>query len=143
MNMIQAVVGSLLALILPLMPVAAEAPEFTGTTSELDYFDMGVEGFKFRWTPDDRSDSIDCQNYAICAFGDILGPDCPGQIFVALEFYDENGERVNDGGDIIEARGKRRFMGVELGTNRDITFDTFNVVDIFCGKGLPTGRGEV
>lgn len=136
---ISALLGGLIA---PGIPAPAEAPEFTGTTSELDYFDMGVEGFKFRWTPDDRRDSIDCQNYATCAFGDILGPDCPGQIFVALEFYDENGERVNDGGDIFEARGKRRFMGVELGTNRDIPFDTFNVVDIFCGKGLPTGRGK-
>ena len=143
MNLAQGALACVLALGAQLAPQAAEAPEFTGTTSGQAFYSVGEAGYSVRWTPSDKSGDMECQIYAQCGFADILGPGCPGQIFVALEFYDENGDYVNEGGDIFDSRNKRRFMAVEIGTNRDIRFDTFNVVNVFCGVGLPTGKSEL
>ncbi|MFM6966741.1 MAG: hypothetical protein ACKOWI_05210 [Rhodoluna sp.] len=131
------------AFALPAIPAPAVAPEMSGKLPELAYYPMGESGFSFRWTPNETSGPQQCQNYGQCAFGDILGPTCPAEVFVAIEFYDEKGDYVSDGGDIIVGNRKQRHMNVEVGTNRDVAFDTFNVTDIFCGEGLPTGKGRV
>jgi hypothetical protein len=144
MNIWAAPLALVLSCILPLVPSAAEAPAHTSTfaVAGASFSQLGEGSFAFRWSSQEVSDNSECQLYAWCAFADIVGPTCPNEVFVALEFYDKNDELVTEGGDILSGLRRQRFIGVEIGTNRDITFEKFKIVDIECGPGLPTGHGK-
>jgi hypothetical protein len=108
-----------------------------------EFYQLNDEGFSFRWTSGAIADNLDCQLYELCTFADIKGPACPGELGLALEFYDSNGDLVTDGGDIISARGRGEFNAIEVGTSRDITFANFSVVGASCIKGVPTGKSTL
>jgi hypothetical protein len=132
-----------LTLILPLTPSVAEAPMHQSATSEASFDLVGEGGFSYRWAVDDARHKNECQLYDWCVFADIVGPRCPNEVFVALEFYDKHGDIVTGGGDILPGSNRQRFISVEVGTSRDITFSTLNVVDVLCGLGLPTGHANL
>ena len=108
-----------------------------------EFYQLNEEGFSFRWTSDAMADNLDCQLYEFCTFADIKGPACPGELGIALEFYDSKGDLVTDGGDIISARGRGEFNAIEVGTSRDINFANFSVVGASCIQGVPTGQSTL
>jgi hypothetical protein len=79
----------------------------------------------------------------MCSFADIVGPGCPHEVFVALDYFDKNGDLITSGGDVLPSGGRQRHIHVELGTNWVETFDTFEVTDIGCYLGLPTGKPDL
>ncbi len=107
-----------------------------------EFFSFEDSGAAYRWTPDIETQNRECELYAFCAFADVKGLSCPAEIGIALAFYDEAGDFVTDGGDIVSARGRVAIHGIEVGTNRDITFETFKVTGIDCYQGLPTGHAN-
>jgi hypothetical protein len=108
-----------------------------------EFYLLNDEGFSFRWSSDAVAGNLQCQLYELCTFADIKGPACPGELGIALEFYDSNGDLVTEGGDIISARGRTEFNAIEVGTNRDITFANFSIVGASCILGVPTGKSTL
>ena len=130
-----------LSLALPLVPSEARAPT---QISEAEAFSaVGGSGFSYRWTQVASRADHSCQLYKWCTFADILGPSCNAEVLIALQFYDKNGDLVADGGDVIAGLTEQRHLAVEIGTNRDITFDSLNIVDMTCGAGLLTGEAQL
>ena len=105
-----------------------------------EFYPLNEDGFSYRWTSSSIAENLECQLYELCTFADIKGPACPGELGIALEFYDSNGDLITDGGDIIPARGRGEFNAVEVGTSRDITFAKFSIVGAGCLQGVPTGK---
>jgi hypothetical protein len=124
-----------------LVPSAAEAP--THLDEQYTFATVGKSGFSYRWSSENTQKTKECQLYNWCVFADVVGPACKGEVLIELEFYDKNGDLVTGGGDVIAGQGRQRHLAIELGTNRDITFSTLNVVDVWCGAGLPTGNSAL
>jgi len=123
-----------------LVPSAAEAP--TQLDQQYTFSSVGKSGFSYRWSSENTQKTKECQLYNWCVFADLVGPVCEDEVFIALEFYDKNDDLVTGGGDVIASMGKQRHLEIEVGTNRDITFSTLNIVDAGCYKGLPTGQAS-
>ena len=81
-----------LSLALPLVPAEVQAP--TQISEAESYALVGDGGFTYRWSDDATGNDHTCELYAWCTFADILGPTCPGEVFIALEFYDQHGDLV-------------------------------------------------
>lgn len=130
---------------LPLVPVSAEAPESANSSPESAFHLVGQNGFSYRWLTNVTiiSEHMECNFYSLCSFADIVGPSCPNEIFVALDYFDVNGDLITSGGDVLPASGKQRHIHVELGSNWVESFDSFEVSDIGCYLGLPTGKPDL
>jgi hypothetical protein len=126
-----------------LVPMAAEAPT---RVSESNLFNsIGEQGFSYRWVSDSlaKAEHLECNSYSWCSFADIVGPSCPNELFVGLDFYDKNNELISSGGDVLPSSGRRRHIHVELGTNRLVDVNNLRVSFISCYKGLPTGKPDL
>ena len=106
---------------------------------------VGESGFSYRWLSDEdiEAEHLECNSYLLCSFADIVGPSCPHELFVAFDYFDVNGDLITSGGDVLPSGGRQRHIQVELGTNWVETFDTFEVTDIGCYLGLPTGTPDL
>jgi hypothetical protein len=134
-----------LSLALPLVPNPAEAPEVTSASVGASFDLIGEYGFSYRWLSEEtiKSGHMECNFYALCSFADIVGPSCPHEIFVALDYFDVNGDLITSGGDVLPSSGRQRHIHVELGSNNIESFDTFEVSDVGCYLGLPTGKPDI
>ena len=79
----------------------------------------------------------------MCSFADIVGPSCPHELFVALDYFDKNNDPLSSGGDILPSSGRQRHIHIELGTNNHDWVKSFEVADIGCYFGLPTGKPDL
>jgi hypothetical protein len=134
-----------LSLALPLVPTSAEAPGQVSSSAANAFSGVGESGFSYRWLSDEdiEAEHLECNSYLLCSFADIAGPSCPHEVFVALDYFDLNGALITSGGDVLPSGGRQRHIQVELGTNWVETFDTFEVTDIGCYLGLPTGKPDL
>jgi hypothetical protein len=128
-----------------LIQTAANAPIKHAAITSLEFGDIGERGFKYRWLTDQAINDghLKCQMYSLCSFADLVGPSCPAELFVALDFFDQNGALISSGGDVLPSYGKRHYVHVELGTNFLDSFADFEVTDIGCYRGVPTGRADL
>ena len=145
MNVIQGVITGVLAMTLPMLPSVAEAPEQQGEGTVTAFELVGESGFSYRWLSDEdiEAEHLECNSYLLCSFADIVGPSCPHELFVALDYFDVNGDLITSGGDVLPSGGRQRHIQVELGTNWVETLDAFEVTDIGCYLGLPTGTPDL
>lgn len=145
MNLIQGLITGVLALALPLVPVAAEAPEPYVPDSSARFYLVGDNGFSHRWVDEETSisEGLECNLYALCAFADIVGPACPNQVLVELDYFDEDDWYVTTVNDVLPGAGRQRHTRVELGTNLDQELSSFEVADVRCYVGLPTGTPDL
>ena len=130
---------------LPMLPSVAEAPEQPYESAVAAFELVGESGFSYRWLSDEdiEAEHLECNSYLLCSFADIVGPSCPHELFVALDYFDVNGDLITSGGDVLPSGGRQRHIQVELGTNWVETFDTFEVTEIGCYLGLPTGKPDL
>ena len=155
MNLIQGLITGALALVLPLVPAAAEAPEPYLPDSSARFYMVGDNGFSHRWVGDNgfsfrwvdeatsETEGLDCNLYALCAFADIVGPACPNQVLVELDYFDENDWYVTSVNDVLPGAGRQRHIRVELGTNLYEDLSSFQVADVRCYVGVPTGTPDL
>ena len=145
MNVIQGLITGALALALPLVPAAAEAPEPYVPDSSARFYMVGDNGFSFRWVDEETSiaEGLECNLYQSCAFADIVGPACAEEVLVELDYFDENDWYVTSLNDVLPGAGRQRHIRVELGTNLYEDLSSFEVADIKCYKGKPTGTPDL
>jgi hypothetical protein len=145
LNLIQGLITGVLALALPLVPAAAEAPEPYAPDSSARFYTVGDDGFSHRWVDEETSiaEGLECNLYALCAFADIVGPACPDQVLVELDYFDEDDWYVTTVNDILPGAGRQRHIRVELGTNVVDGLSSFEVADARCYVGLPTGTPDL
>jgi hypothetical protein len=145
LNLIQGLITGVLALALPLVPAAAEAPEPYVPDSSARFYMVGDNGFSHRWVDEETSiaEGLECNLYALCAFADIVGPACPDQVLVELDYFDEDDWYVTSVNDVLPGAGRQRHIRVELGTNLDQDLSSFEVADVRCYVGLPTGTPDL
>ena len=141
MNLIQGLITGVLALALPLVPAAAEAPEPYVPDSSAQFYLVGDNRFSYRWVDQDTSiaEGLECNLYAWCAFADIVGPACDDEVMVELDYFDEDDWYVTSVNDVLPGAGRQRHIRVELGTNIFDGLSSFEVADIKCYRGVPTG----
>jgi hypothetical protein len=122
--------------------ILAITPAPTDYMAPDEFFELNEEGFAFHWSADSIIADRECELYQQCTWADIRTPACPGEFAISLEFYNKDGQLMTDGLDVIPARGRRSFNTIEVGTNRDLNFSTFSIVDASCYQGVPTGESE-
>jgi hypothetical protein len=145
LNIIQGLITGVLALTLPLVPTAAEAPEPYEPNSSSRFYGVGDHGFSHRWVDEDSSiaEGLECNLYMSCAFADIVGPACPDEVLVELDYFDKDDLYVTTLQDVLPGSGSQRHIRVELGTNLDEDLSSFQVADIKCYLGVPTGTPDL
>jgi hypothetical protein len=145
LNIIQGLITGVLALTLPLVPTAAEAPEPYEPNSSSRFYGVGDHGFSHRWVDEDSSiaEGLECNLYMSCAFADIVGPACPDEVLVELDYFDKDDLYVTTLQDVLPGSGSQRHIRVELGTNLYEDLSSFQVSDIKCYLGLPTGTPDL
>ena len=145
MNVIQGLITGALALALPLVPAAAEAPEPYVPGSSARFYMVGDNGFSYRWVDEETSiaEGLECNLYALCAFADIVGPACDDEVLVELDYFDEDDWYVTSVNDVLPGAGRQRHIRVELGTNIFDGLSSFDVADIKCYRGVPTGKPDL
>jgi hypothetical protein len=145
LNLIQGLITGVLALALPLVPAAAEAPEPYVPDSSAQFYMVGDNGFSYRWVDEETSiaEGLECNLYALCAFADIVGPACPDQVLVELDYFDEDDWYVTSVNDVLPGAGRQRHIRVELGTNLYEDLSSFQVADVRCYVGVPTGTPDL
>ncbi len=145
MNLIQGLITGVLALALPFVPAAAEAPEPYVPDSSARFYMVGDNGFSHRWVDEETSvaEGLECNLYALCAFADIVGPACPNQVLVELDYFDEDDGYVTTVNDVLPGSGRQRHIRVELGTNLYEDLSSFRVADVRCYVGVPTGTPDL
>ncbi len=145
MNLIQGLITGVLALALPLVPAAAEAPEPYVPDSSAQFYMVGDNGFSYRWVDEETSiaEGLECNLYQSCAFADIVGPACADEVLVELDYFDEDDWYVTSVNDVLPGAGRQRHMRVELGTNLDQELPSFQVADVRCHVGVPTGTPDL
>ncbi len=145
MNLIQGLVTGALALVLPFVPSPAEAPEPYVPDSSAQFYMVGDNGFSYRWVDEETSiaEGLECNLYALCAFADIVGPACPDQVLVELDYFDEDDWYVTSVNDVLPGAGRQRHIRVELGTNLYEDLSSFQVADVRCYVGVPTGTPDL
>lgn len=145
MNLIQGLITGALALALPLVPVPAQAPAPEPPTSSARFYPVGDNGFSFRWVDEETSmaEGLECNLYAWCAFADLVGPACADEVMVELDFFDADDVYVTTVLDVIPGAGRQRHVRVELGTNLYEDLSSFQLADIKCNLGLPTGTPDL
>ena len=134
-----------LSLALPLVPTSAEAPGHVSSSAANAFSGVGEAGFSYRWLSDEdiKAEHLECNSYSMCSFADIVGPSCPNEVFVALDYFDKDNDPLSSGGDILPSSGRQRHIHVELGTNNHDWVKSFEVSDIGCYLGLPTGKPDL
>lgn len=144
MNLIQGLITGALALVLPLVPSVAEAPEPQTVDSSARFHPVGDKGFSFRWVDEETSvaEGLECSLYEWCAYADIVGPACPNELLISLDYLDDEDLYVTSGTVILPAANRQRHSRAELGTSQLDNFETFVIDDIRCYQGLPTGVAE-
>lgn len=144
MNLIQGLITGALALVLPLVPSEAEAPEPQTVDSSARFHQIGDNGFSFRWVDEETSvaEGLQCSLYEWCAYADIVGPSCPNELLISLDYLDDEDLYVTSGTVILPADNRQRHSRAELGTSQLDDFETFVIDDIRCYQGLPTGVAE-
>lgn len=141
MNLIQGLITGVLALALPLVPAAAEAPEPYVPDSSARFYMVGDNGFSHRWVDEETSiaEGLECNLYQSCAFADIVGPACDDEVMVELDYFDKYDWYATTVFDVLPGAGRQRHIRVELGTNLYEDLSSFQVADVRCYVGLPTG----
>ena len=141
MNLIQGLITGALALVLPLVPSVAEAPEPQTVDSSARFHQVGDKGFSLRWVDEETSiaEGLECNLYQSCAFADIVGPACADEVLVELDYFDEDDWYVTSVYDVLPGSRRQRHIRVELGTNLYEDLSSFRVADVRCYVGLPTG----
>jgi hypothetical protein len=144
-NVLHGTIAGLLAVILPLVPTAAEAPPYNGPMTTTEFSQVGETEFSYRWVTDQAiaQKDLQCTLYYLCSFADIITPDCPDEVFVELDFFDNRDNLITSGGDVLPVSGQHMLRQVELGTNWVPDFATFDVTNMVCYSGTPTGYGEI
>lgn len=145
MNLIQGLITCALALALPLLPAPAEAPEPYVPDSSARFYMVGDHGFSFRWVDEETSiaEGLECNLYAWCAFADIVGPACDDEVAVELYYFDEEDRYVTSVNAVLPGAGRQRHIRVELGTNLYEDLSSFQVADVRCYVGVPTGTPDL
>ena len=145
MNIIQGLITGVLALVLPLVPTVAEAPEPYVPDSSSRFYGVGDSGFSYRWVDEDTSiaEGLDCNLYMSCAFADSVGPACPDEVSVELDYFDKDDWYVTSVVDVIPGAGRQRHLRIELGTNLYEDLNSFQVADVKCYRGVPTGTPDL
>jgi hypothetical protein len=140
-----------LTVTLSLVPliIATGTSSFDENTNEatqdaLAYYELQGSDFTFRWTAVGATTSLECDLYEACTWIDQKGPSCQNEFLVELQFYDQNEEYVDDTVAVLPSNGKSELNAVEVGTNRDIEFDSLLLISVECSLGRPTGlAGDV
>ena len=127
---------------LPQIPLTAEAPEYQPINSN-KFIQIGADGFAFRWVDLNDFGTNGCHLYKRCAFIDLVGSPCEGEVGISLDFYDDNLMITDQGGDMIPWGNRQRHSNLEIGTNRDIEFAGFDISGAGCYPGLPTGKAHL
>jgi hypothetical protein len=145
LNLIHGLITGVLALALPLVPAAAEAPEPYVPDSSSRFYGVGDHGFSYRWVDEDTSiaEGLECNLYMSCAFADIVGPACPDEVAVELDYFDKDDSYVTTVVDVIPGAGRQRHPRIELGTNLYEDLNSFQVADVKCYRGVPTGTPDL
>ena len=145
MNLIQGLITGVLALALPLVPTVAEAPETFIPNPSARFYMVGDNGFSYRWVDEETSiaEGLECHFYGWCAFADIVGPACPDQVAVELDYFDEDDLYVTSVVDVLPGAGRQRHIRVELGTNHYDGLTSFDLANVECSRGLPTGTPDL
>ena len=145
MNLIQGLITGVLALALPLVPAAAEAPEPYVPDSSAQFYLVGDNGFSYRWVDEETSisEGLECNLYQSCAFADIVGPACDDEVLVELDYFDEEDRYVTTVNAVLPGAGRQRHIRTELGTNVDQEFSSFEVANVTCYVGVPTGTPDL
>jgi hypothetical protein len=145
LNLIHGLLTGVLALALPLVPAAAQAPETYEPDTSSRLYMVGDHGFSYRWVDEETSvaEGLECNLYAWCAFADIVGPSCEDEVLVELDFFDADDWYVTSGVDVLPGAGSQRHIRVELGTNLFDGMASLEVADVRCYLGLPTGTPDL
>jgi hypothetical protein len=128
----------------PLLYVTVIEPmDFSAPTLYSEFYDFETEGYSFRWSSEADTGVLECRLYEFCLWVDVEGPECADQLHLAISFYDSNENVVNSGRVVVSGEGNSRFNGIEIGTTLDVEYAFYNVDDVWCSSGVPTGLGEV
>ena len=134
-----------LSLALPLVPTSAEAPGQESSGAANAFTQVGEAGFSYRWVDEDTSiaEGLQCNFYSWCAFADIVGPACPDEVLVELDYFDKDDWYVASGADVLPGSGRQKHIHVELGTNHYDGLGNIEIPNISCYLGLPTGKPDI
>lgn len=141
MRLIRLAAVALLSMALPIIPSVAEAPPRPFSAVDAVFKPVPETDYSRRWLSDEEiaNRGLECHLYGLCSFADIEGPACPNEMLVELDFFDKHDELIDSGVDVLPSNGRSRLLHVELGTNWLDDFATFEITNVACYTGTPTG----